>query len=154
MVLFYYVKYHTPRRETSMLFTQILNQNADFQRLYRSGAFCSLGSALLYVRPNRLPYNRLGITAGKKIGNAVKRNRAKRIIREAYRAAEPMLPIGIDLVVVARSSLPEQSSAILTERFLTSGVRHCCGVSSGKIPCTSNPQTPKSRGKKSAARQS
>lgn len=137
-----------------MLFTQILNQNADFQRLYRSGAFCSLGSALLYVRPNRLPYNRLGITAGKKIGNAVKRNRAKRIIREAYRAAEPMLPIGIDLVVVARSSLPEQSSAILTERFLTSGVRHCCGVSSGKIPCTPNPQTPKSRGKKSAARQS
>ena len=131
-----------------MLFTQILNQNADFQRLYRSGAFCSLGSALLYVRPNRLPYNRLGITAGKKIGNAVKRNRAKRIIRE------PMLPIGIDLVVVARSSLPEQSSAILTERFLTSGVRHCCGVSSGKIPCTPNPQTPKSRGKKSAARQS
>lgn len=137
-----------------MLFTQILNQNADFQRLYRSGAFCSLGSALLYVRPNRLPYNRLGITAGKKIGNAVKRNRAKRIIREAYRAAEPMLPIGIDLVVVARSSLPEQSSAILTERFLTSGVRHCCGVSNGKIPCTPNPQTPKSRGKKSAARQS
>ncbi|MBP0974985.1 MAG: ribonuclease P protein component, partial [Oscillospiraceae bacterium] len=54
-----------------MLFTQILNQNADFQRLYRSGAFCSLGSALLYVKPNRLPYNRLGITAGKKIGNAV-----------------------------------------------------------------------------------
>lgn len=137
-----------------MLFTQILNQNADFQRLYRSGAFCSLGSALLYVRPNRLPYNRLGITAGKKIGNAVKRNRAKRIIREAYRAAEPMLPIGIDLVVVARSSLPEQSSAILTERFLISGVRHCCGVSSGKIPCTPNPQNKKSRGKKSAARQS
>ena len=30
-----------------MLFTQILNQNADFQRLYRSGAFCTLGSALL-----------------------------------------------------------------------------------------------------------
>lgn len=140
-----------------MLFTQILNQNADFQRLYRSGAFCSLGSALLYVRPNRLPYNRLGITAGKKIGNAVKRNRAKRIIREAYRAAEPLLPIGIDLVVVARSSLPEQSSTVLTERFLTSGVRHCCSVSSGEIPCTPNTQRPKAkqnnRGKQSAVKQ-
>lgn len=137
-----------------MLFTQILNQNADFQRLYRSGAFCSLGSALLYVRPNHLPYNRLGITAGKKIGNAVRRNRAKRIIREAYRAAEPMLPIGIDLVVVARSSLPDQSSVILTERFLSTGVRHCCSVSSGEIPCTPNPQHQKSRGKKSAAQKS
>lgn len=134
-----------------MLFTQILNQNADFQRLYRSGAFCSLGSALLYVRPNRLPYNRLGITAGKKIGNAVKRNRAKRIIREAYRAAEPLLPIGIDLVVVARSSLPEQSSTVLTERFLTTGVKHCCGVSSGEIPCTPNPQNhKKTRGGRTA----
>lgn len=137
-----------------MFFTQILNQNADFQRLYRSGAFCSLGSALLYVRPNHLPYNRLGITAGKKIGNAVRRNRAKRIIREAYRAAEPLLPIGIDLVVVARSSLPDQSSVILTERFLSTGVRHCCSVSSGEIPCTPNPQHQKSRGKKSAAQKS
>ena len=136
-----------------MLFTQILNQNADFQRLYRSGAFCSLGSALLYVRPNRLPYNRLGITAGKKIGNAVKRNRAKRIIREAYRAAEPMLPIGLDIVVVARSILPEQSANILTERFCTAGARHCTGVSSGEIPCTPNQPHKNKRGKQSAAKQ-
>lgn len=123
-----------------MLFTQKMNRNADFQRLYRTGAFCSLGSALLYVRPNHLPYNRLGITAGKKIGNAVKRNRAKRIIRAAYAAAEPLLPIGLDVVVVARSSLPEQSSVILTERFCKSGVKHCTGVSSGEIPCTPNPK--------------
>ena len=68
-----------------MLFTQKLNQNADFQRLYRSGAFCSIGSALLYVRPNKLPFNRLGITASKKIGNAVKRNRAKRFAALAIR---------------------------------------------------------------------
>ena len=133
-----------------MLFTQKMNQNADFQRLYRTGAFCSLGSALIYVRTNGLPYNRLGITAGKKIGNAVKRNRAKRIIREAYRAAEPKLPIGLDLVVVARSSLPEQSSLILTERFCGKGVQHCIGVSSGEIPCTQNQPHKKSRGKASA----
>ena len=134
-----------------MLFTQKMNRNADFQRLYRSGAFCSLGSALLYVRPNHLPYNRLGITAGKKIGNAVRRNRAKRIIRAAYSAAEPLLPIGIDIVVVARSSLPEQSANILTERFREGGVRHCSGVSSGEIPCAPNPKyKPKPKSGKSA----
>lgn len=133
-----------------MLFTQKMNRNADFQRLYRSGAFCSLGSALLYVRPNGLPYNRLGITAGKKIGNAVKRNRAKRIIREAYRAAEPQLPIGLDMVVVARSSLPEQSAVILTERFCKGGVKHCNGVSSGEISCTPNRNYTKKPGKKPA----
>ncbi len=128
-----------------MLFTQKLNNNADFQRLYRRGAFCSLGSALIYVMPNRLPYNRLGITAGKKIGNAVKRNRAKRIIRAAYSAAELQLPVGIDLVVVARSTLPEQKSGTLTQSLLTKGVRHCQGVSSGEIPCAQNPKPPQKR---------
>lgn len=127
-----------------MLFTQILNRNADFQRLYRSGAFCSLGSALLYVRPNSLPYNRLGITAGKKVGNAVHRNRAKRIIRAAYAAAEKDMPIGVDLVIVARSSLPEQSSLVLTNALCTKGVKHVQDVSSGKIPCQSG-KPPKPR---------
>ena len=137
-----------------MHFTKMLNQNADFQRLYRSGAFCSLGSALLYVRPNGLTCNRLGITAGKKIGNAVKRNRAKRIIRAAYTAAEPLLPHGIDLVVVARSTLPAQSSVILTDAFCTRGVRHCKGVSDGTIPCTENPRKKRNQSRKSAAAKS
>ena len=136
-----------------MLFTEILNQNADFQRLYRSGAFCSLGSALIYVKPNGLPCNRLGITAGKKIGNAVKRNRAKRIIRAAYAAAEPQLPIGLDIVVVARSTLPGQSANVLTEAFCTRGVKHCNGVSSGEIPCTPNQKHRSSSGKRPAGKQ-
>ena len=126
-----------------MLFTQMMNQNADFQRLYRRGAFCSLGSALLYVMPNKLPYNRLGITAGKKIGNAVKRNRAKRIIRAAYHAAELQMPVGIDLVIVARSSLPDEKSDLLTQKLCGKGVRHCQGVSSGEIPCTQNQKPPR-----------
>ena len=128
-----------------MLFTQKLNNNADFQRLYRRGAFCSLGSALIYVMPNKLPYNRLGITAGKKIGNAVKRNRAKRIIRAAYAAAELKMPVGIDLVVVARSRLPEENANILSQSFCSKGVRHCQGVSSGEIPCTQNPKPAQKR---------
>ena len=117
-----------------MLFTLTLNRNADFQRLYKQGAFCSLGSALLYAMPNQLPYNRLGITAGKKVGNAVKRNRAKRIIRAAYTEAERLAPVGIDLVIVARADLPGQSSAVLTKTLCTKGIRHLQGVGSGEIP--------------------
>ncbi len=118
-----------------MVFTQMLNRNEDFQRLYRRGAFCPLGAALLYAMPNALPYNRLGITAGKKVGNAVMRNRAKRIIRAAYTAAEKDMPRGMDLVIVARSSLPAQSSAVLTQALCTRGVRHVQQVRSGEIPC-------------------
>lgn len=128
-----------------MLFTHMLNRNADFQRLYRNGAFCSLGGALLYVRVNQLPCNRLGITAGKKVGNAVHRNRAKRIIRAAYTIAEPMLPIGLDIVVVARSFLPEQSSAVLTEAFCTRGVKHCIGVFRGEITNAQNAKKDRKR---------
>ncbi len=116
-----------------MLFTLTLNRNADFQRLYRKGAFCSLGAALLYAVPNSLPYNRLGITAGKKVGNAVMRNRAKRIIRAAYTEAEPLLPVGLDLVIVARSSLPAQKSTVLRKALCEKGRRHLEAVGRGEI---------------------
>lgn len=120
-----------------MLFTVMMNRNQDFQRLYRCGAFCSLGAAVLYAMPNQRAENRLGITAGKKIGNAVKRNRAKRIIREAYRAVEADMPIGLDIVIVARPGLPEQNALALTETMRRRGLRHLIGVSDGSVACQS-----------------
>lgn len=132
-----------------MLFTYTLNQNADFQRLYRGGAFCPLGQAFLYAMPNGKPYNRLGITAGKKVGNAVHRNRAKRIIRAAYAAAEMHFPIGVDMVIVARSGLPEQKSDVLAQALSKRGAKHLHDVCSGKIPCqkTASPKRPHKRRK-------
>lgn len=128
-----------------MVFTLRLNQNKDFLRLYQRGAFCSLGSALLYAMPNGLSYNRLGITAGKKVGCAVKRNRAKRIIRAAYSACECDMPIGLDIVFVARHTLPDESSLVLTEMLVKRGIKHLVGVSSGSIPCESQNRPPHSR---------
>lgn len=54
---------------------------------------------------------RLGITASKRVGNSVRRSRIKRIVREAFRAENGMLPAGFDLVVICRkddSSLTSQ----------------------------------------------
>lgn len=73
-----------------------------FQRLYRQGKSHVTPYFVVYYKRNRLKTNRLGITATKKIGNAVERNRAKRVIREAYRLMEQKLPAGIDIVIVAR----------------------------------------------------
>lgn len=93
-----------------MLYTTILNDNKDFLNLYKRGRYISSKYSVIYIRPNGKPYNRLGITAGKKTGNAVCRNRAKRVIRVAYRRFEIDLPLGIDIVIVARSLLASVSS--------------------------------------------
>lgn len=86
-----------------MLYTEILNNNKDFLTLYKKGKYIVSKVAVVYYRKNKMPFNRLGITAGKKIGNAVCRNRAKRVIRQAYRENEINMPIGYDFVIVARA---------------------------------------------------
>ncbi len=80
-----------------------LNENRLFQRVYRKGKSLVHPILVTYVTKNHLPYNRIGITATKKIGKACKRNRARRLIRESYRQLEPTLSKGWDLVFVART---------------------------------------------------
>lgn len=89
-----------------MKHTQPLTQNRDFLRLYHRGKSQVHPLLVTYAMPNRQQINRVGITASKKIGNAVLRNRARRIIREAYRQLEPGLPLGWDIVFVARGRTP------------------------------------------------
>ncbi len=101
-----------------MLYTEILNDNRDFLNLYKKGNCIVSRTAVVYFRKNGLSFNRLGITAGKKVGNAVKRNRAKRIIRQAYRTSEVLMPIGIDIVIVARASITGVKSYSV-EHFLS-----------------------------------
>lgn len=93
------------KRGTAVLYTEILKDERIFSRLYKKGSRCGGKYLGAYYAPNRLSFNRFGITAGKKIGCAVERNRAKRIIRAAYRKNELILPIGYDIVLVARPDI-------------------------------------------------
>lgn len=93
-----------------MLFTQVMKDNKAFQRCYRSGRYAVCGYVCAYFYPNGEPFNRLGITAGKKLGNAVCRNRVKRIVRAAYRLCEQDFPIGYDIVFVGRNDAAERTS--------------------------------------------
>jgi len=105
-----------------MLYTEILNNNRDFLALYKKGRYFASKYSVIYVRTNGRPYNRLGITAGKKVGNAVHRNRAKRIIRLAYRESEVSLPVGIDIVIVARSLICTVKSQEFCDYMKNTGV--------------------------------
>ncbi len=86
---------------------QILNDNRDFVRLYKRGK-CQV-SPLLVVYARRggpASRRRVGITATKKVGGAVQRNRAKRLIRASWREVEAQVPGGWDFVFVARGRTP------------------------------------------------
>lgn len=83
-----------------------LNENRDFRRLYSRGRSFASPLLVTYVMKNRTGNVRIGITTGKKVGKAVLRSRARRVIREACRELSDDLKPGFDLVFVARSKTP------------------------------------------------
>lgn len=87
-----------------MIFTFPIKKNKEFLKLYKKGKFFVAKYLVLYVLDNKSKVNRLGITASKKFGCSVKRNRIRRLIKECYRHYEDQLNEGFDLVFVARNS--------------------------------------------------
>jgi ribonuclease P protein component len=80
-----------------------LRKGADFARVYARRCSASDSLLLVFVLENGLPHPRLGLSVSKKVGNAVKRNRWKRLVREAFRLSRLELPTGIDMVVIPRA---------------------------------------------------
>ena len=86
-----------------MKHTVPLKKNHEFRRLYSKGKSAVCPYFVVYCRRTGRKMSRLGITTGLKLGNAVKRNRARRRIRELYRTREGELLPGYDVVIVARA---------------------------------------------------
>ncbi|MBW1805178.1 MAG: ribonuclease P protein component [Deltaproteobacteria bacterium] len=80
---------------------RLLNRK-DFVNLNRLGKRYHSAHFTVIFNENGLDISRLGITASKKTGNAVKRNRIKRYIREFYRLDKEQFPQGYDIAVVAK----------------------------------------------------
>lgn len=83
-----------------------LCNNHEFRRAYAKGKSFVSPVLVAYVLKNRLGLLRVGITTSKKIGNAVRRNRSRRVIREAFRQLSHKVKPGFDLVFVARGRTP------------------------------------------------
>lgn len=88
-----------------------LKLNKEFRRAYGRGKSFVSPVLVTYVIPNRLGCVRIGITAGKKIGGAVTRNRAKRVIMAAFLSCRNQISGSADIVFVARQRTPHSKSA-------------------------------------------
>ena len=81
-------------------------KNNEFRRAYARGKSYVTPLVVVYVVKNRHKEARVGITTSKKVGNAVQRNRSRRVLREAYRQLADRVKPGYDLVLVARGRTP------------------------------------------------
>jgi ribonuclease P protein component len=107
-----------------------LRKTREFERVYAAGRRARGRLFLVVTAENRLPFTRLGLSVGKRVGGAVRRNKIKRILREAFRRNRHRLPVGLDLVVVAEAGeghYPYETAAEelvrLTEKALASPQR-------------------------------
>lgn len=99
-----------------------LKQNSDFRRIYGRGITYVTPAFVAYAFKNRRHSGmRIGITAGKKLGGAVQRNRAKRVITAAFASVSDKIKSGYDIVFVARTRIltlkSTEASAMMLKIF-------------------------------------
>ena len=95
-------------------------RRSEYRAIQRSPLRVVTDHFIIYARKRRRKTNRVGITASKKVGNAVVRNRVKRLVRECFRLLQRDVPKELDLVLVARNGrgIPSFKE---TQRELISG---------------------------------
>jgi ribonuclease P protein component len=94
-----------------MLKPNVLRKKKDFTAIYNKGKSIGERYVVLFCRKNSLDYNRTAFLASKKVGNSVRRNRARRLMKESYRELEKNLETGYDIIWIARNTITDLKCA-------------------------------------------
>ena len=92
-----------------------LRNSADFKRVRRSGTSYAHPLIVLIVESNPGAGVRVGVAAGKSVGDAVQRNRAKRLLRAGIAPLLPQIKPDVDVILIARQPLAEAKAAAAQE---------------------------------------
>ena len=94
-----------------------LRTGPEFQRVFRGGLRVDGPLFLLLVIDSTAGRHRLGLAVGRKVGGAVRRNRAKRLLRDSFRRLRPEAQPHLDLVVVAKPDIVGKTQAEVDHEF-------------------------------------
>ncbi len=123
---------------------RVLRRNSEFGRVYARGKAYVEPALVLYVLKTRTRRTRVGLTASKKVGNAVKRNRARRIMKAALDEHLDYNIGGYDIVLVARTATPKlkswQLSKTVAKLFEKAGLPDKALAPGAPPPATRPPQ--------------
>ena len=96
----------------------IVKNERDFDRIIKEGRYRKNSSYVIYYEKNNLPYDRFGISVGKKIGNAVHRNKYKRKLRAIIDNYKKLYVNNQDYIIILRGIAKEKEYKELENEFL------------------------------------